>query len=504
MAKKMEPLFAQLEGRAKPVSSSNEFQESLEGPDKEHRLAAPVESTPKTIRSHGPRPAPLWAVGGAKGGVGKSCVALGLSTYLGMTSRDVLLVDGDLGAPNLHTLLGVRNPEYTIGSFMERDVETIEEVLLDTDVPGLRFVAGYRERCGAANPKNTQKERLLRHLRALPADVIVVDLGAGTSFHVLDLFKDADRKIIVLTPEPTAVQNGFDFLMMAVYRQLISHLGRSVAPSPAVREMVTKALEGARESRVQTLGELFAALAPVCPEAAETFNILLQDFHPYLIVNSATERQARQVAEAVCRASHDSLGIRVDYAGHIQADPEIARSVRRRRPFLLEHRGGERWREMAAIFRGLDPNGMLEKANNSESPAGETETSDPARANPYSPENRGVRGNECGSGRSSNAETEQDTDDELDFTDIPNTPYAVGRNQDVMHKGKTYHVQTEDLGAHRQAICTSIQLSGQLIFGQNNAYASFREEKGPHFTVQQMVDYQHQALVEALKVGKLC
>jgi flagellar biosynthesis protein FlhG len=503
MAKKMEPLFARLEGRTEPALSPNGFQDSLEGPDKKRCLAASIESTSKTMHSPRPRPASLWAVGGAKGGVGKSIVALGLSSYLGMTSRDVLLVDGDLGAPNLHTLLGVRNPEYTLGNFMERDVEAIEEVLLETDVPGLRFMAGYRDRCGAANPKNTQKERLLRHLRALPADVIVLDLGAGTSFHVLDLFKDADRKIIVLTPEPTAVQNGFDFLMMAVYRQLISHLGRSVAPSPPVREMVTKALEGARESRVQTMGELFAALAPVCPEAAETFNILLQDFHPHLIVNSATERQARQVAEAICRASHDSLGIRVDYAGHLQADPEIARSVRRRRPFLLEHRDGERWKEMAAILRALDPKGILANAP-PPSPAGEAETPEPVSVNPCGPATRGVWGNDCGAGRSRSTEAEQDTDGELDFTDVTDTPYAVGRNQNVVHKGKVYHVQTEDLGSHRQTVCTAIHLSGQLVFDQNDTYASFREEKGSHFTVQQMVDCQHQAIVEALQAGKLC
>ncbi|MCJ7485439.1 MAG: P-loop NTPase, partial [Candidatus Aminicenantes bacterium] len=50
----------------------------------------------------------IWAIGGGKGGTGKSFVAASLGLHLASLDREVVLVDADFGAPNLHTLLGVK------------------------------------------------------------------------------------------------------------------------------------------------------------------------------------------------------------------------------------------------------------------------------------------------------------------------------------------------------------------------------------------------------------
>ncbi|PYS95825.1 MAG: hypothetical protein DMF50_07110, partial [Acidobacteria bacterium] len=46
----------------------------------------------------------VWAVGGGKGGTGKSLVAASLAIHLAQMGRRVVLVDGDLGTPNLHSV----------------------------------------------------------------------------------------------------------------------------------------------------------------------------------------------------------------------------------------------------------------------------------------------------------------------------------------------------------------------------------------------------------------
>ena len=65
------------------------------------------EDRPSTTASE--RRLRIWALGGGKGGIGKSFLAANLATVAARTGRRVLLVDADLGGANLHTCLGVRS-----------------------------------------------------------------------------------------------------------------------------------------------------------------------------------------------------------------------------------------------------------------------------------------------------------------------------------------------------------------------------------------------------------
>src|SRR5574342_354126 len=56
----------------------------------------------------------IWAVGGGKGGVGKSVVAASLAAAIAGTGRRCAVIDVDLGGANLHTLLGVSRPRRTL------------------------------------------------------------------------------------------------------------------------------------------------------------------------------------------------------------------------------------------------------------------------------------------------------------------------------------------------------------------------------------------------------
>ena len=55
-------------------------------------------------RAPGPR---IWAVGGGKGGVGKSVITSNLAVAFARRGERCVVVDADLGGANLHTMLGV-------------------------------------------------------------------------------------------------------------------------------------------------------------------------------------------------------------------------------------------------------------------------------------------------------------------------------------------------------------------------------------------------------------
>ena len=49
----------------------------------------------------------IWPIGGGKGGSGKSFLASSLGRLLAKSGKSTLLIDLDLGAANLHTMVDV-------------------------------------------------------------------------------------------------------------------------------------------------------------------------------------------------------------------------------------------------------------------------------------------------------------------------------------------------------------------------------------------------------------
>ena len=76
------------------------------------------------------------AFGGGKGGVGKSLVCASVAIELCRRNLKVIAIDADLGALNLHTLLGMLHPAKTFADFFERDGVPLSDLCLDTAIPG--------------------------------------------------------------------------------------------------------------------------------------------------------------------------------------------------------------------------------------------------------------------------------------------------------------------------------------------------------------------------------
>ena len=62
----------------------------------------------------------IWAVGGGKGGAGKSVVSTILAFWLARMGKRTVLIDADLGGANIHTLMGIKSPPRSINDFITR------------------------------------------------------------------------------------------------------------------------------------------------------------------------------------------------------------------------------------------------------------------------------------------------------------------------------------------------------------------------------------------------
>jgi flagellar biosynthesis protein FlhG len=307
-------------------------------PARERRPRAPMPRA-------GTRPRRIISVGGGKGGIGKSLISANLGIELARRGRRVVLVDADLGGANLHTCLGMEMPKRTLSDFIERRTERIEEVVTPTGIPGLGLISGALDALDAANPRYAQKMRLLRHVQAMDVDYAVLDLGAGTHLNVLDFFLVSDHGVLVLVPEPTSVENAYRFVKAAYWRRM-----RNVAAlfgyDPLLRSMLSSAT-------FRSPVELVSAIGARDAEAGETLARQLARFRPRLVVNQARTPPDVEVGNSVVSAWRKYFGLEMDYLGAIDYDDDMWRTVRARRPLLLEHPGSRVARAIGRIVDGL-------------------------------------------------------------------------------------------------------------------------------------------------------
>jgi len=199
-------------------------------------------------------------------------------------------------------------------------------------VPRLSLVSGARNSLDIESLKHFQKTRLMRVLMSLPADVVILDLGAGTSLNVLDLFSLADRGLLVILPEPTSVENCYRFLKAAFLRRL-HHLGRALGYQSII-DLVMEHRDQADDGRPS---EIIEEIARVDSSAAGALSGHVEAFVPYLVMNQVRSHEDETLGESMEWASERFVRIPVRFAGAIPYDQTLVQCVKGRKAYLAEY-----------------------------------------------------------------------------------------------------------------------------------------------------------------------
>jgi flagellar biosynthesis protein FlhG len=274
----------------------------------------------------------MIAVGGGKGGVGKTLLVANLAASIAEAGHRVIAVDTDLEGANLHTVLGVSAPKSGLADYVARRELDLQKLLIETPIPGLRLIAGTHGHLGSPQPRHFRRVELLGKLRKLPADYVLVDLGAGTHPSVMDYFLVGDDGVLVLTPEPTSVENAYSFLRAAFYRRL-----RLAMASDSGRELVNQAMDQGNERGVRTPHDLLRAIRALAPEEGERFAAAVQGFRPRLVVNGVRTAEDVRLGFAVRSVCRKYFGLDAEYLGYVNHDEAVAAAIRARRPVVLSH-----------------------------------------------------------------------------------------------------------------------------------------------------------------------
>ncbi|MCP9446510.1 MAG: P-loop NTPase [Nitrospira sp.] len=255
--------------------------------------------------------------------MGKSVVSTNLALALAKAGRQVLLADLDVGGADAHILLGELKPPVTLTDFLNKRVHHLSDVAIPvTFHPNLRLIAGTGDTLATANMAYARKKRLMNQFQSLNADVVVIDVGAGTNYHSLDFFLMADVHLAVATPEPTSVLDLYRFIKLAAIRRVLACF---LARSP-----LSEALSNRDFSSVEEVMDVAGATDP---EGRGMAAAALRAFRPGLIVNRASGRSHVNVLY-LRKVLRDYVGGDILFLGEIPEDPAVGQAVQKFMPII--------------------------------------------------------------------------------------------------------------------------------------------------------------------------
>ncbi len=259
----------------------------------------------------------IVSVGSGKGGTGKSVVVTNLACVLARLGKKVCLVDLDVGGANVHILLGQFNPPVTLSDFLTRKVTDLEEVVIKfPPLKNLSLIVGTGETLKTANMPYATKQRLIRHLAKLNADIVLVDVGAGTNYHSLDFFTLGDFQLCVTTPDPTATLDLYRFVKLAVIRKVLS----SFVSYEAIAGILSK-------RDFKTVEDIFRLAEEMDPMNKQKAEKALEKFYPMLIVNKA-KKSSSISTRRLEQLMSEYLGVELKRLGSVPSDLAVEESIR--------------------------------------------------------------------------------------------------------------------------------------------------------------------------------
>lgn len=266
----------------------------------------------------------IWAVGGGKGGVGKSTISALLAFWLARMGKKTILIDVDLGGANLHTFMGIKSPPRTLNDYITKRYDSLEDICIETEVENLRLICGASEVLSLANPHIAQKARIIKNVVKLNAEYVVLDLGGGTSFNVLDFFLIAHKKIVVVMPQPISIQNAYAFIRNAVYRRL----SRLSSRQPYLQSLIKTAMDTNNELRVKTIRGLFQIIEESRgKDTADRLREEIEKIRPEVIINMIGNPKDKNAGQVIQLVAEKYLMIHPNNVGGVVYDKQINRMI---------------------------------------------------------------------------------------------------------------------------------------------------------------------------------
>jgi len=292
----------------------------------------------------------ILAIGGGKGGTGKSLLAASIGICLADKGSEVLLIDADLGTANLHTFFGLEPPQIGLSDFVTRKRTAIDSVVVKTGVNNLRLISGAKDMLGIANLSYGQKAKVLNNIRRLKYRYILIDLGPGTSFNVLDFFLISHCGILITSPEPTSIENTYRFIKSLLFRYLRKTINQKI-----VKSLIDRGVRQEGGQKFESIFDFLEAIEKIEPNLGYTVASYLSSLDIKLVANQVRTDRDRVIGEKMAVVARKYFGIRIDFLGNVSHDATIRKGLLQMKPLSTYFPRSKTFKEVNDISQRIAP-----------------------------------------------------------------------------------------------------------------------------------------------------
>ncbi len=291
--------------------------------------------------------AEIWAIGGGKGGTGKTFLTSSLAIYLAQMGKQVTLIDADLGGANLHSVLKINKPKHSLTDFFEKKVP-LSDIIDETGIPNLRLVTGDIRTLTSDSVNFGQRHKLFRHIKHLSGDYVLIDLGAGSNVNTLDTFLMADKMVVVTLPEITSIENLYLFIKKAMFRKLNLFLG-----DHQLRNAAKVVWKNRKENEIKTIRHLVNHFKSISGEVKEYLDNEFSHFKLHLILNQVRHTPHIQTGASIKSVMRKYFGIESLFSGYVKYNESFWQYVNQSTPFLRLESGQPVMDEIGVLVRAI-------------------------------------------------------------------------------------------------------------------------------------------------------
>lgn len=296
-----------------------------------HRCEAPPSSMSSPL---------IIAVGGGKGGVGKSMIAANLSAKFARLGFRVAALDMDCGGSNLHTYFGLSGLHHCLGQYVVQGRGSLKDLLVSTPIEGLTVAASQRDDAwGVADAlQGSGMTRLWNGIQCLTRsessdegyDIVVLDLGAGSARHTIDLFSCAHVGIIAGLPEPTSVENSYLFLRTALLK-LLENAGHRLGLDSQLDEILQFLSQDHPGSPMRSYTDKLRSLYQSNPSMIGSLASVLSGRLMGIVINQTRSQADADIGKAMEMAAQRYFGFTAQFLGHLNYDEAAWKALRNKR-----------------------------------------------------------------------------------------------------------------------------------------------------------------------------
>jgi len=270
----------------------------------------------------------IIVVGAGKGGVGKTFVSTNLAITLSKLGHSTLVIDFDLAGANIHTTLGCQISDTTLLSYLSKE-QSLSNLVQPTSIPRLSYIQGVWDNWSTVSVTTSDANQFVTDIKKLNYDYVIIDLGPGATAAHLEIFKNADEKILVTSAEPTSIEKTYRFVESYIVSQL---------QSSGTKEAIERLKIDLKKYRNENKKGHFSFRSYLTDMTGFTFDHFdsLNSNQIRLIMNGTRSHQDQQLGFSIKSVCNKYFDLAINYTGFIDYDNAVWQSVRNKEPFLIK------------------------------------------------------------------------------------------------------------------------------------------------------------------------